>query len=197
MLDTTGSMSGQKIIDMRNAATNLVNTVVRPAQTPFYSKLALVPFSIGVDAGAYASAVRGICHRLARDHWRKLGKRRRQGDHGGGAFRRQRHHHVCRSRLCEWRHRLHHRRRRHHSAQQQILGDLECHRHHLPGFGSERRHDLHSGRLGDQMSGGFLLGGGHRQRSRARQQRLHLHHWRQRHDPDQQRRQHGLAGVQT
>ena len=59
VLDTTGSMSGQKIIDMRNAATNLVNTVVRPVQTPFYSKLALVPFSIGVDAGAYASAVRG------------------------------------------------------------------------------------------------------------------------------------------
>ena len=59
VLDTTGSMSGQKIIDMRNAATNLVNTVVRAQQTPFYSKLALVPFSIGVDAGAYADSVRG------------------------------------------------------------------------------------------------------------------------------------------
>jgi Flp pilus assembly protein TadG len=59
VLDTTGSMAGQKIIDMRNAATNLVNTVVRAQQTPFYSKLALVPFSIGVDAGAYAASVRG------------------------------------------------------------------------------------------------------------------------------------------
>ncbi|MBS0385234.1 MAG: pilus assembly protein TadG [Proteobacteria bacterium] len=59
VLDTTGSMAGQKIIDMRNAATNLVNTVVRAQQTPFYSKLALVPFSVGVDVGSYASSVRG------------------------------------------------------------------------------------------------------------------------------------------
>src|SRR6185312_10882283 len=59
VLDTTGSMAGQKIIDMRTAATNLVNTVVRAQQTPFYSKLALVPFSLGVETSTYASSVRG------------------------------------------------------------------------------------------------------------------------------------------
>ena len=36
-----------------------VNTVVRAQQTPFYSKVALVPFSVGVDVGGYASSVRG------------------------------------------------------------------------------------------------------------------------------------------
>lgn len=60
VLDTTGSMgTGTKLSDMQSAAVNLVNTVVRAQQSPFYSKVALATFSVGVDAGASASAIRG------------------------------------------------------------------------------------------------------------------------------------------
>lgn len=59
VLDVTGSMSGSRISDLRTAATNLVNTVVRDEQAPYYSKLALVPYSMGVNAGVYADAARG------------------------------------------------------------------------------------------------------------------------------------------
>lgn len=59
VLDTTGSMSGTKITALRTAATDLVNTVVQDTQTPYYSKLALVSYSVGVNAGSYAAAVRG------------------------------------------------------------------------------------------------------------------------------------------
>jgi Flp pilus assembly protein TadG len=61
VLDTTGSMGSpaSKIADMRTAAQSLVNIVVRDVQTPFYSKVALVPFSVGVDVGGYAAQVRG------------------------------------------------------------------------------------------------------------------------------------------
>ncbi|HRP11005.1 MAG TPA: ubiquitin-activating E1 FCCH domain-containing protein [Terricaulis sp.] len=59
VLDVTGSMSGQRIVDLRTASTNLVNTVVRDEQTPFYSKLAIVPYSMGVNMGGYADAARG------------------------------------------------------------------------------------------------------------------------------------------
>ena len=59
VLDITGSMAGQKIIDLRAAATSLVNMVVRDVQTPYYSKLALIPYSMGVNVGSYAASVRG------------------------------------------------------------------------------------------------------------------------------------------
>ncbi|MBC7770335.1 MAG: pilus assembly protein TadG [Phycisphaerales bacterium] len=59
VLDVTGSMSGSRITSLRTAATNLVNTVVRDEQTPYYSKVALVPYSMGVNAGAYADEARG------------------------------------------------------------------------------------------------------------------------------------------
>lgn len=59
VVDVTGSMSGSRITDLRTAASNLVNTVVRDEQTPYYSKLALVPYSMGVNAGTYAAAARG------------------------------------------------------------------------------------------------------------------------------------------
>lgn len=59
VLDTTGSMSGTKISTLRTAATDLVNTVVLDSQTPYYSKLALVSYSVGVNAGSYAASVRG------------------------------------------------------------------------------------------------------------------------------------------
>jgi len=60
VLDVTGSMSGSRIVDLRTAATNLVNTVVRDEQIPYYSKVALVPYSMGVNAGTYADAARGV-----------------------------------------------------------------------------------------------------------------------------------------
>ncbi|HYD73350.1 MAG TPA: ubiquitin-activating E1 FCCH domain-containing protein [Candidatus Binatia bacterium] len=59
VLDVTGSMAGQRIIDLREAATNLVDTVIQEQQTPYYSKIALVPYSMGVNAGGYADEARG------------------------------------------------------------------------------------------------------------------------------------------
>ena len=59
VLDVTGSMSGQRIADLKVAAKELVDIVVQPLQTPYYSKLALVPYSMGVNVGSNANAVRG------------------------------------------------------------------------------------------------------------------------------------------
>ena len=59
VLDTTGSMSGQRITDLRNSAGDLVDIVVSDVQTPFYSKVALVTWGMGVNAGTYADNVRG------------------------------------------------------------------------------------------------------------------------------------------
>ncbi|ATC23212.1 pilus assembly protein TadG [Caulobacter vibrioides] len=61
VLDITGSMgNGTRIADLKVAAADLVDVLVRDTQTPFYSKMALVPYSAGVNVGAtYADAVRG------------------------------------------------------------------------------------------------------------------------------------------
>jgi len=59
VLDTTGSMAGTKISDLRAAATDLVNLVVSDQQEPFYSRVALVPFAVGVNVGSLAPQVRG------------------------------------------------------------------------------------------------------------------------------------------
>ncbi|MDP3659601.1 TadE/TadG family type IV pilus assembly protein [Phenylobacterium sp.] len=59
VLDITGSMSGTKISDLRTAAQSLVDIVVRTQQTPFYSKVAVVPWSMGVNPGTYGDAARG------------------------------------------------------------------------------------------------------------------------------------------
>ncbi len=45
MLDITGSMAGQKIQDLKDAATDLIEIVVWDDQSKFTSKVALVPFS--------------------------------------------------------------------------------------------------------------------------------------------------------
>lgn len=58
-LDITGSMGGQRIIDLRTALNNLIDTIVQDTQTPRYSKMALVPYSQAVNAGTYANALRG------------------------------------------------------------------------------------------------------------------------------------------
>ena len=59
VLDVTGSMAGQRITDLRAAANELVDIVVQDIQDPFYSKVAIVPYSMGVNVGAYADQVRG------------------------------------------------------------------------------------------------------------------------------------------
>ena len=59
VLDVTGSMAGQRITDLKAAAKDLVDIIVQPVQTPYYSKLALVPYSMGVNLGSNANAVRG------------------------------------------------------------------------------------------------------------------------------------------
>jgi len=59
VLDITGSMSGQRIIDLQAAATQLVDIVVRDVQTPYYTRMAIVPYSMGVNVGSYANNARG------------------------------------------------------------------------------------------------------------------------------------------
>lgn len=59
VLDTTGSMAGQKITDLKDAAKELVDILVREDQTDYYSKVAIAPFSFAVNADTYADAARG------------------------------------------------------------------------------------------------------------------------------------------
>lgn len=59
VLDITGSMSGSRITDLKTAASDLVDIVVKDTQTPFYSKVAIVPYAAGVNLGSYAAAARG------------------------------------------------------------------------------------------------------------------------------------------
>lgn len=48
MLDITGSMGGQKLTDMKSAASDLVNIVVWQDQSKYTSKIAIVPFAYDV-----------------------------------------------------------------------------------------------------------------------------------------------------
>lgn len=59
VLDTTESMSGQRMTDLKAAARDLVDIVVTDKQEPYFSKLALISYGDNVNAGAYADAVRG------------------------------------------------------------------------------------------------------------------------------------------
>ena len=58
VLDTTGSMSDQ-MSSLKTAAKDLVELVVKDEQTPYYTKVALVPYAVGVNLGDYANAARG------------------------------------------------------------------------------------------------------------------------------------------
>ena len=51
VLDITGSMSGD-MVSLRSAATKLVDLVVQDVQTPYYSKLAIVPYANAVNVGS-------------------------------------------------------------------------------------------------------------------------------------------------
>lgn len=59
VLDVTGSMSGQKITDLKTAATEMVNTLL-PAdgRNDTRVRIAVVPFAAAVNAGGYADTVR-------------------------------------------------------------------------------------------------------------------------------------------
>ncbi|MBA4340071.1 MAG: pilus assembly protein TadG [Hyphomonas sp.] len=59
ILDITGSMSGNRITALREAAEDLVDIVVKDEQEPYYSKVAMVPYSVAVNVGDYAEDVRG------------------------------------------------------------------------------------------------------------------------------------------
>lgn len=58
-LDVTGSMSGSRIADLKAAARELVDLVVQDQQAPYYTKMALAPYSAAVNVGGYATSVRG------------------------------------------------------------------------------------------------------------------------------------------
>jgi Flp pilus assembly protein TadG len=58
-LDITGSMKGQPLIDLKAAANELIDIVVQDQQTPFYSKVGLAPYAVGVNLGTYAASARG------------------------------------------------------------------------------------------------------------------------------------------
>lgn len=59
VVDITGSMAGERITALKTAAKELVDIVVQPLQTPYYSKMALVPYSMAVNLGSRANSVRG------------------------------------------------------------------------------------------------------------------------------------------
>ena len=59
VLDTTGSMAGTKIADLKDAANNLLDILIKDDQSQHYSKVALIPYSMAVNVGSYASMVRG------------------------------------------------------------------------------------------------------------------------------------------
>lgn len=59
VLDITGSMGGSRIVDLKVAAKELVTMIVQDLQTPYYSKVALVPYSMGVNLAGWVNTARG------------------------------------------------------------------------------------------------------------------------------------------
>jgi Flp pilus assembly protein TadG len=59
VLDVTGSMSGSDIADLQSAATKMVDIVVKDVQTPYTSRMAIVPYSMGVNLGSRVAGARG------------------------------------------------------------------------------------------------------------------------------------------
>jgi Flp pilus assembly protein TadG len=58
VLDITGSMdASDSMDDLKDAANDLVDIVVNDVQSPFYSKVAMVPFSMTVNVGGYSSGL--------------------------------------------------------------------------------------------------------------------------------------------
>jgi Flp pilus assembly protein TadG len=59
VLDITGSMAGSRITAMKAAARDLVDLVVQDVQEPYYTRMSVVPYSIGVNMGSWANGARG------------------------------------------------------------------------------------------------------------------------------------------
>jgi Flp pilus assembly protein TadG len=59
ILDTTGSMAGTPLADLKDAAGELIDIVVSDDQSVWYSRVGVVPYSNSVYAGTYAAAARG------------------------------------------------------------------------------------------------------------------------------------------
>lgn len=59
VLDNTGSMAGTPITQLQTAANQLIDLVVADSQTPYYTKMSIVPYSNAVNAGTYVNTVRG------------------------------------------------------------------------------------------------------------------------------------------
>ena len=59
VLDITGSMDGNRLSDLQDAANDLVDLVVQDDQSINKTRMALVPYSMGVNAGTYLNAARG------------------------------------------------------------------------------------------------------------------------------------------
>ena len=58
VLDTTGSMKDY-MGSLKTAAKDLIDLVVKDQQSPYYTKLAIVPYSVGVNMGSYEADARG------------------------------------------------------------------------------------------------------------------------------------------
>ncbi len=59
MLDITGSMSGSKISDLRDAATLLVDTLMGPSGHAGEVRIALAPYAASVNVGPYFKKITG------------------------------------------------------------------------------------------------------------------------------------------
>ena len=59
VLDNSNSMAGASLTSLKAAANQLVDLVVSDSQTPFYSKVSIIPYGNGVNVGTYADTARG------------------------------------------------------------------------------------------------------------------------------------------
>jgi hypothetical protein len=59
VLDNSTSMAGASLTSLQSAAKSLVDLVVSDTQTPYYSKVSIIPYGNGVNVGTYAAAARG------------------------------------------------------------------------------------------------------------------------------------------
>ncbi|WP_372782097.1 pilus assembly protein TadG-related protein [Phenylobacterium sp.] len=59
VLDNSTSMAGASLTSLKSAANQLVDLVVGDAQSPYYSKVSIIPYGNGVNVGTYAAAARG------------------------------------------------------------------------------------------------------------------------------------------
>lgn len=58
-LDITGSMSGNRITSLQTATRSLISILLGGTDASTSTRIALIPWSMGVNVGSYASAVRG------------------------------------------------------------------------------------------------------------------------------------------